>query len=109
MGLGLFEERTASQKLAEDAYVDKEGLFRWKTNNSIPFADLLEEAGLSETNIARHVAARQEETEAFLQEYAKRQASRSPEQIEEERAEARAAHGPGVTLVNVLTGERYTT
>ena len=31
------------------------------------------------------------------------------EQIAEERFEARAAHGPGVELVNVITGEKYTT
>jgi hypothetical protein len=34
---------------------------------------------------------------------------RTPEEIEEERAEAREAHGSGVELVNIFTGERYTT
>jgi hypothetical protein len=33
----------------------------------------------------------------------------SAEQIAEERFEARAAMGPGVEMVNIITGERYTT
>jgi hypothetical protein len=34
---------------------------------------------------------------------------RTPEQIAEEQAAARAAHGPGVELVNIFTGERFIT
>jgi hypothetical protein len=47
--------------------------------------------------------------ERTLAEYKQAQLRRTPEQIAEERAEARAAHGPGVKLVNVFTGESYTT
>lgn len=44
-----------------------------------------------------------------LSEYRANQARRTPEEIEQQRLEARAAHGPGVELVNIITGERYTT
>ena len=44
-----------------------------------------------------------------LANYREAQRQRTPEQIAEERAEARAAVGPGVKMVNILTGETYTT
>ena len=39
--------------------------------------------------------------------YKQAQAERTPEEIAEERFEARAAMGAGVKMVNVVTGERY--
>lgn len=54
-------------------------------------------------------AARDAQTTAFLAEYRRAQAARTPEQIAEERFEARAAFGPGVNVVNVFTGEGYRT
>jgi hypothetical protein len=42
-------------------------------------------------------------------EYQRRQALRTTEQIAGQRAEARAAHGPGVELVNIFSGERLRT
>jgi len=47
--------------------------------------------------------------EQSLKEYVEAQRNRTPEQIAEERFEARAAMGPGVEMVNIITGERYTT
>ena len=44
-----------------------------------------------------------------LANYREAQRQRTQEQIAEERAEARAAMGPGVKMVNILTGETYTT
>ena len=52
---------------------------------------------------------RDEWVEQSMREYRTAQAQRTPEQIAEERFEARAAHGPGVEMVNIITGERYTT
>lgn len=48
-------------------------------------------------------------TACTLASYRAAQARRTPEQIAEQRYEARAAFGPGQEIVNVLTGERYTT
>ena len=70
----------------------------------------LKDAGLVDTQtVTRTSVAREAHTKAFLEEYRVAQLNRSAEQIREERWEARAAMGPGVEMVNVVTGERYTT
>ena len=70
----------------------------------------LKDAGLVDsTTVAVTAEARDRHTQQFLAEYRTAMANRTAEQIAEERAEARAAMGPGVEMVNVVTGERYTT
>ena len=70
----------------------------------------LKDAGLvDETTVTRTAVARDIHTTAFLKEYTIAQKNRSAEQIREERFEARAAMGPGVEMVNIITGEKYTT
>jgi hypothetical protein len=53
--------------------------------------------------------AREAHTAWSLNIYRKAQAQRTPEQIAEERFEARAAMGAGVEMVNIITGEKWTT
>ena len=55
------------------------------------------------------LTAREAYVEQSLADYRLAQAQRTPEQIAEERFEALAAMGPGVKMVNMFTGERYTT
>ena len=70
----------------------------------------LKDAGLvDQQTVTRTAVARDKHTTAVLKEYTIAQKNRSAEQIREERFEARAAMGPGVEMVNVITGERYTT
>ena len=70
----------------------------------------LKDAGLvDETTVTRTAVAREIHTKAFLEEYRTAQLNRTAEEIAEERFEARAAMGPGVEMVNIFTGERYTT
>jgi len=70
----------------------------------------LKDAGLvDETTVTRTAVAREIHTKQFLEEYRAAQLNRTAEQIREERLEARAAMGPGVEMVNIITGERYTT
>ena len=70
----------------------------------------LKDAGLvDQTTVTRTAVARDKHTTAFLAEYRTAQLNRSAEQIREERWEARAAMGAGVDMVNIVTGERYTT
>lgn len=70
----------------------------------------LKDAGLvDQQTVTRTSVARDIHTTAFLKEYTVAQKNRSAEQIREERFEARAAFGPGETVVNVITGEKYTT
>ena len=68
------------------------------------------EAGLVDADCVEITSqARDVYTERSIAEYIQAQRNRTAEQIAEERWEARAAHGPGVKMVNILTGERYTT
>ena len=70
----------------------------------------LHSAGLvSDDCVAITRDQRDEWTERSLAEYRTAQAQRTPEQIAEERWEARAAMGPGVEMVNIITGERFIT
>ena len=70
----------------------------------------LKDAGLvDQTTVTRTAVARDIHTTAFLAEYRTAQLNRSAEQIREERFEALAAMGPGVEMVNIVTGEKYTT
>ena len=70
----------------------------------------LKDAGLVDTQtVTRTAVARDIHTTAFLKEYRVAQLNRSAEQIREERFEALAAMGPGVEMVNIITGEKYTT
>ncbi len=72
-------------------------------------AELSDAGHIGQGTVAKTNEARAVYTERTLREYAVAQAQRTPEQVAEERAEARAAMGPGVDMVNMFTGERYTT
>lgn len=84
-----------------------DGVMRWNSNGCVPPSDVCE--------LARHVGmpvdlvlsgeARERELGAFLSEYRKRDRHTRAEEV----IEARAAHGPGVELVNVITGRKFTT
>ena len=111
---GTFTGYTA-EKLAEqfESATVKGGVVRWNSNNNVPFEDMLTdfaEAGfIPFVTIGTSLEAREVDNKAFFAEYRKAQANRTEEQIAEQRFEARAAMGPGVEMVNIFTGERYTT
>ena len=68
------------------------------------------EAGLiTEVTVEATNKAYKEYLADFFAEYTKNQANRTQEEINEQRFEARAAMGPGVEMVNIITGEKYTT
>ena len=68
------------------------------------------DAGLVDEDCVKITAeARDVYVEQSLKEYCEAQRNRTPEQIAEERFEARAAMGEGVEMVNIITGERWTT
>jgi hypothetical protein len=92
-------------------YTVENGIMTWNSNGNVPFDDMLEAAICigEDIDMAACRKAREEKQDAFLLKYFEAQANRSDEQIAEERFEARAAMGPGVEMVNVITGERYTT
>lgn len=88
----------------KDAYQDIDGIYRWKSNNHIPFNDMLETWGLSKDEIQKHEEARNKDTDSFLSEYRKQMKNHVPSN--EEMYEMRAAFGEGTTIVNVITGKK---
>ena len=88
-------------------WIMKDGEFRPLMSDAM---QELKDAGLvDQQTVTRTAVARDIHTTAFLKEYRTAQLNRTAEQIREERWEARAAMGAGVEMVNVLTGETYTT
>ena len=89
------------------------GVVRWDSNDRVPFDDMLNDfrsLGLIDrADVLLSQDAREIDNEVFMAEYREAQRNRTPEQIAEDHYEARAAHGPGVKMVNVFTGEQYTT
>ena len=72
-------------------------------------AELLN-AGLIDADTAtRTNEARDAHTEKVFTAYREAMASRTPAEIAEERAEATRVHGAGCLVIDVITGERYTT
>ena len=111
-----FQTRTNEVELTENfarANVSSDGVVTWNSNDRTPFDDMLNDfvtmGFITEADVAVSQIARKEQNDAFFIEYREAQANRSPEQIAEEQFEARAAFGPGETIVNVFTGTEFTT
>lgn len=97
-------EPVSMEEFEEKAYTDEHGIYRWRTNDTVPMRDYLDRVvGLSATIKARCALAQKRDNEEFLATY-------NPPPVSGEQAfEMRAAFGEGVEMVNVLTGETHTT
>ena len=84
-----------------------DGEFRPLMSDAV--AELHDAGYISSITVEATRIARDRYVQRTLAEYAEAQQNRTPEQIAEQRAEARAAMGPGVEMVNLLPGETYTT
>jgi ferritin len=104
-------ERNMEYARKSDYTIDARGVVTWDSNGRVPPKDMVEAMVAMGEDICVDSCDKQrdEETAAFLADYVKAQSKRTPEEIAEQRYEARAAMGPGVEMVNVITGERYTT
>ena len=94
----------------EATYDATAGAYRWDSNDRIVPPDVCDSCGISalpDFDRTRHGEAYRAETAAFIADYRRIMADVEP--TDEERAEARAAHGPGVVLRNVITGRTWTT
>jgi len=93
-------------RLAHDA-TSHEGVMRWNSNNQVPPGDVVALAAFLGHPVAITMCdtVRAAELSAFLAEVRARDRGPTAEQI----AEARAAHGPGVTIRNVITGREFRT
>ena len=88
-------------------WIMKDGEFRPLMSDAV--AELHDAGYISSITVEATAIARDRYVQRTLAEYAEAQQNRTAEQIAEQRAEARAAMGPGVEMVNILTGETYTT
>ena len=87
---------------AGKSYFDADaGVYRWKSNDRIPFDDMLEENGVPAEIRAKCDEVRDAENAVAIEQYIAARAQRTPEQIAEENFEMLAAFGPGETVVNV--------
>lgn len=87
-----------------DRIYEKDGALYWRSNDAVIPPSFFKDHGFP-------VPIRQEEAqkiyvEAVLNVYRQSQPAKPSA---EERAEARAAHGPGVELTDIVTGRRFTT
>ena len=88
-------------------WIMKDGEFRPLMSDAV--AELHDAGYISSITVEATRIARDRYTQRTLREYAEAQRNRTAEEIAEQRAEARAAMGPGVDMVNIFTGEKYTT
>ena len=102
-------DRVAHQLKTET--IIRSGVLRWKSSNNVPPDDYLEFADFLGIQFDLKISLKVQKDEQLraIRDYKSRQASRSPQDIEEERMMASAAHGPGVELVNVITGVKFKT
>ena len=84
-----------------------DGEFRPLMSDAV--AELHDAGYISSITVEATAIARDRYVQRTLAEYAEAQRNRSAEEIAEQRMEARAAMGPGVEMVNIITGETYTT
>jgi hypothetical protein len=92
---------------AEKVQTDHGLVFKWKESGNVVPPDCLERALVAQP--PGQEAARTEEREEAFKRYRQQQADRSQAEKEAQRQDARAAHGEGTDMVNVVTGERWTT
>lgn len=98
-------------KMYEETYIDKHGVLRWKTSNNVPPEELLllwkYERKRFDLDITLNGS--NNDLKRVINESRKYEANMSDEARRERELEMRAAFGPGVDVVNVLTGKKYRT
>lgn len=99
-------DRLTGHVFTSEAYTDDGKVWRWTSNDHVVPPDAAVAYGIP-IDPEVHNAARDAETAEFAAQY---RAMRNKHGFsDEERAEARAAHGAGVELVDVISGHRFTT
>jgi len=92
-----------------DAYTTDGGrVWRWAENNAVCPLDACRDYGIP-CDVAAQGAARAAELDDFIKAYRQREAEATPADMAERVASARAAHGPGIVVVDVLTGRKFIT
>lgn len=93
--------------MAETEYVINDGVMRWLSNNRVVPTEWYEFAAYLgyPVDVEKCDNASRNELSAFIDTYINARRNRSYEEIEEEQASIRAAHGEGAKVINILTGE----
>lgn len=98
------KEKLENAKKINDSYVDSDGIYRWKTNDQIPFSDMLECWNLDSKTLEKCNERREQESFEFLTEYKERMKDVQPSA--EELFEMKAAFGEGAEITNIITGKK---
>ena len=88
-------------------FSDETMVVRWKESGKTVPPHVFEDAFMNVPSEQEDEHKR--ERDEALDAYRTAQEERTPEEVAAQRRRARSAHGPGVELVNVVTGERFTT
>jgi hypothetical protein len=89
------------------AYTSDGKILRWESNDAVVPSDVM--AATDWAYQAEMTKVRNEDMLRSMELYIQSRSDRTPEQVAEERYEARAALGPGVDMVNLFTNEKYRT
>ena len=85
-----------------------DGIMRWHPSGNIPPKNYVEEA--HRQGFAVDIVSTNEERNQKMNEFlTKYREAHKDGPTDEERFEARAAHGPGVVITNIFTGRSFTT
>ena len=105
-GNGVAKDRNELMDFEPIGWVNKDD---FRPLNEEQVKELFEAKLITEVTAKATNKAYEEHKANFIAEYIKNQENRTQEEINEQRFEARAAMGPGVEMVNIITGEKYTT
>ena len=100
-----FEHRHSGSVFKGEAYTDDGKVWRWVSNDSVIMLDVIRDYA-----IPADLAAQQEAYDKYVSDFLAKCRKPGKRRVsEEERSEARAAFGKGKRVVNVVTGQTYTT
>ena len=105
-GNGVAKDRNELMDFEPIGWVNKDD---FRPLNEEQVKELFEAKLITEVTAKATNKAYEEHKANFIAEYIKNQENRTQEEINEQRFEARAAMGSGVEMVNIITGEKYTT
>ena len=105
-GNGVAKDRKELMDFEPIGWVNKDD---FRPLNEEQVKELFEAKLITEVTAKATNKAYEEHKANFIAEYIKNQENRTQEQINEQRFEARAAMGSGVEMINIITGEKYTT
>lgn len=95
------------EDVMNNTWCDSNHVLRWASNDRVPPQEIVRLAKYLGANfdVKETYDTRESELNEMIQDYKANYIGPSPEV----RAEARAVHGPGVELVDVISGYRWTT